>query len=294
MQTPPNRLPARRFFYSLQRSLVVFKAPLPLNPQQHMQLRLADQPDYRFAAHEVVTPFFSGEMWQIAREFVTVFPLAGDGLPLAILGSQQGVNAYVGTAPGQPLWWARYVPAHLRRYPFILAPRAAQEGDAATDQHFTLCIDSAAPQLQTTQGRPLFTPDGQPDALLQQVQQALLGLQRDFAITQKLVQQIDAAGLLVEQALQIQRAGQEPTGMTGFRVVDQAKLRSTTPALLAELAQTGALDLIYAHMGSLTNLHDGLLAKKANTDTKSAPLSSSEMDALLASDDGTFSFNFSH
>lgn len=270
----------------------MFHNPVPLSPDQHRQLRLADVPQYRFAAHEVATPVFSGEMWQIAREYITVFSQKSDELPLAILGAQAGVNAYVGDgSPGAPLWRARYVPAHLRRYPFILAPQATQEGDAATDRRFTLCIDSAAPQLQTTEGRPLFTPDGQPDALLQQVQQALLGLQRDFAITQKLVQQIDAAGLLVEQALQIQRAGQEPTGMTGFRVVDQAKLRSTAPALLAELAQTGALDLIYAHIGSLTNLHDGLLAKKhtlqpspatAATPGAAPGLQGLDIDALLA------------
>ena len=144
--------------------------------------------------------------------------------------------------------------------------------------------------MQTTQGRPLFTPDGQSAELLAEVQQALLGLQRDLAITQKLVQQIDAAGLLVEQALQIQRAGQEPTGMTGFRVVDQAKLRAAAPALLAELAQTGALDLIYAHMGSLTNLHDGLLAKKHTLQSQPTPSTSTstdlqglDVDALLAS-----------
>ena len=273
----------------------MFHNPVPLSPDQHRQLRLADVPQYRFAAHEVATPVFSGEMWQIAREYITVFSQKSDELPLAILGAQAGVNAYVGDgSPGAPLWRARYVPAHLRRYPFILAPRAAEAGDAATDQRFTLCLDADAPQLNSVQGRPLFTHDGQSAELLAEVQQALSGLQRDFAITQKLVQQIDAAGLLVEHTLQLPRAGLAPAALSGFRVVDPAKLRSAAPALLAELAQTGALDLIYAHMGSLTNLHDGLLAKKANTDTKSAPLSSSEMDALLASDDGTFSFNFSH
>ena len=39
--------------------------------------------------------------------------------------------------------------------------------------------------------------------------------------------------------------------------------RDRTPELLAGLIKTGALDLIYAHIGSLSNLQDGLLAKKA-------------------------------
>ena len=270
----------------------MFKTPEPVNPEKHARLKLSGVPNYRYAAAEIVTPFVSGEMWQVAREFITVFPLQAEALPLAILGTETGVNSYVGT--GNPPWWGRYVPAHLRRYPFILAPRAADAGDAADQQRFTLCLDAAAPQLNATEGRPLFNDDGQPSELLLEVEQALTGLQQDLALTQALVKQIDAAGLLVEHTLAVQRNGREPVAFNGFRVVDQAKLRSCAPELLAALARTGALDLVYAHIGSLSNVQDGLLAKKANTDTKPAPLSSSEMDALLASDDGTFSFNFSH
>ena len=267
----------------------MFHNPEPVNPERHSQLKLSATPDYRYCAGEIVTPFVAGEMWQVAREFITVFPLAADGLPLAILGNEAGTNSYVGDgAPGSPPWWGRYVPAHLRRYPFILAPRAAEAGDAATDQRFTLCLDADAPQLNSVQGRPLFTHDGQSAELLAEVQQALSGLQRDFAITQKLVQQIDAAGLLVEHTLQLPRAGLAPAALSGFRVVDPAKLRSAAPALLAELAQTGALDLIYAHMGSLTNLHDGLLAKKHTLQSQPTPSTSTDLqgldvDALLAS-----------
>lgn len=271
----------------------MFRNPQAVNPEQHGQLKLSNTPDYRYCAGEMATPFVSGEMWQIAREFITVFPLAADGLPLAILGSQQGVNAYVGDgSAGTPPWWGRYVPAHLRRYPFILAPRAAQEGDAATDQRFTLCLDADAPQLNSVQGRPLFTHDGHSAELLAEVQQALSGLQRDFAITQKLVQQIDAAGLLVEQALTVKRQGREPVALTGFRIIDQAKLRTCPPELLSSLAKSRALDLIYAHIGSLTNAQDGLLAKKASGQRPSALPQDVDIDALLNSGDGTLKLNF--
>ena len=271
----------------------MFRNPQAVNPEQHGQLKLSNTPDYRYCAGEMATPFVSGEMWQIAREFITVFPLAADGLPLAILGSQQGVNAYVGDgSAGTPPWWGRYVPAHLRRYPFILAPRAPEAGDAPDQQRYTLCLDADAPQLGTVQGRPLFSADGQPAELLQEVQQALMGLQQDWAITQALVQQIDAAGLLVERPLTLPRTGREPVAFNGFRVVDQAKLRSCRPELLAALASTRALDLVYAHIGSLSNVQDGLLSKKADTRQSAPALQDTDIDALLASDDGIFKFNF--
>ena len=96
----------------------MFRNPQAVNPEQHGQLKLSNTPDYRYCAGEIVTPFVSGEMWQIAREYITVFSKQPDELPLAILGTEAGVNGYVGD--GNPPWWGRYVPAHLRRYPFIL------------------------------------------------------------------------------------------------------------------------------------------------------------------------------
>ena len=267
----------------------MFITPEPLSPDRHRRLRLASTPDYRFAAHEIIAPFVSDEMWQIAREYITVFSKQPDELPLAILGTEAGVNGYVGD--GNPPWWGRYVPAHLRRYPFILAPRTTTPDDAQGDQRFTLYIDTAAPQLNETEGRPLFKEDGQPAELLQEVQQALLGLQQDFAITQALVQQIDQAGLLVAHNLQVNRAGREPVALSGFRVVDQTKLRACAPDVLAELARTRALDLVYAHIGSLSNLQDGLLAKKAAAQSATAS-SEFNIDSFLATEGGTFKLDF--
>lgn len=270
----------------------MFKTPEPVNPGKHARLKISAAPNYRYAATELVTPFVSGEMWQVAREYVTVFPLHADALPLAVLGAEVGVNAYVGDgSPGTPAWWGRYVPAHLRRYPFVLAPRAADAGDANNDQRFTLCLDAAALQLNEVEGRPLFTADGQPAELLKEVQQALLGLQQDFAITQALVQQIDQAGLLVAHNLQVNRAGREPVALSGFRVVDQTKLRACAPDVLAELARTRALDLVYAHIGSLSNLQDGLLAKKAAAQSATAS-SEFNIDSFLATEGGTFKLDF--
>lgn len=267
----------------------MFKTPEPLSPDRHRRLRLASTPDYRFAADEVVAPFVSGEMWQIAREYITVFSKQPDELPLAILGTEAGVNGYVGD--GNPPWWGRYVPAHLRRYPFVLAPRPTE--DETADQQFTLFIDSAAPQLNESDGRPLFDKDGQPAELLQEVQRALLGLQQDLAITQALVEQIDAAGLLIEQSIIVQRQGLEPVGLTGFRVVDQEKLRNCPPGQLASLAKTGALALIYAHIGSLSNAQDGLLAKKAAMQLSGSGPVDTDIDSLFSgSDDDTLNFNF--
>ncbi|UQB42416.1 SapC family protein [Thiomicrospira microaerophila] len=244
----------------------MFKTPEPLSPDKHRQLKLNSQPDYRFSAEQIVCPIVSGEKWPIAREYIMVFQLQKDSLPLAIMGTQSGVNAYLGD--GNPPWWGRYVPAHFRRYPFITAPAQNQPNDNPDQQRFSVLIDTSAPQLSEEVGQPIFNEDGSGTGLLEKIQTALLSLQQDFGITQKLVNQIDQAGLLVEQALTVKPTDAEPVALAGFRVVDQTKLRNLQPEKLSELIKTGALDLIYAHIGSLSNLQDGLLAKKASGQLK--------------------------
>lgn len=64
-------------------------------------------------------------------------------------------------------------------------------------------------------------------------------------------------------------------------------------ALLAELAKTGALALIYAHIGSLSNAQDGLLAKKAAMQLSGSGPVDTDIDSLFSgSDDDTLNFNF--
>lgn len=269
----------------------MFQTPEALSPDKHLDLKLSSTPDYRFAAKEIVCPVVSGEMWQVAREYILVFPKSSAGLPLALMGTQAGVNAYLGD--GNPPWWGRYIPAHLRRYPFVAAPVATSDGDTDSQRHFTICIDTSAPQLNTTSGQPLFNPDGSPSPLLQKVQQALVGMQRDFGITQALVKQIDEAGLLVDRTLTVTPQNGQPVGLQGFRVVDQEKLRNASPELIAGLIKTRALDLIYAHIGSLSNLQDGLLAKKAEGLVSNNTFASDvDVDELFGTSDDTLKFDF--
>lgn len=257
----------------------MFQTPEALNPDRHGHLRLADAPDYRFAAGEMAAPVVSGEMWQIAREYVLVFPDSNAGLPLAILGTEAGVNAYVRN--GNHPWWGRYVPAHLRRYPFVAAAKPGEESKPLAERSFTVMIDTAAPQLGTTSGQALFDNDGKPSKLLQDVQQVLANLQKDMEITQGLVTQLDKAGVLTDQALSIESAHGEPVGLKGFRVIDQQKLRDLPPEKLRDLLTNGAMDLAFAHISSLSNLRDGLLAKKASGEQVAEPT----LEELLGTDD---------
>ena len=103
-------------------TLNLFKKPKPLDSQAHRQLRYAPNQPYHFAAQQMFAPIVAGEASMVAREYAIVFSDTPGSLPLALLGASKGHNAYVRPSGH---WMARYVPAHLRRYPFVMAEAAA-------------------------------------------------------------------------------------------------------------------------------------------------------------------------
>jgi len=135
----------------------MFKNPVVLDRKAHRGLHLSPNQPYHHAAHLMATPVVAGEAALVAREYVLVFGKQPGTLPLALLGLEKGKNAYVRPS-GQ--WQARYIPAHIRRYPFVLADRtAAPNGEG--ERNFVLMFDRDAPHLKGDQGMPLFTEAGE-------------------------------------------------------------------------------------------------------------------------------------
>lgn len=263
----------------------MFKNLAVLNTQQHRQLRFTPSQPYHFADSEMLIPIVASEAFVVAREYTIVFSLAGQTNVYALTGVDQGVNAYV--APSGH-WLGRYVPAHVRRYPFILSE--APNGNGNGERHFVMQFDQDAPHMNLPDGAPLFTDEGEAAPMLQQVQEILLNLQKDFDYTQTLVAQLDAAGVLVEDGLRVQpkQADDKQTVLQGFRLVDVKALGQLEADKLAQLRDSGALALAYAHLLSLTNLRDGVLT--APKGSHAAAALEARRTAHLNDGEGSISF----
>lgn len=229
-----------------------------LDREKHRGLRFAPAKGFAFAAEEMACPVVVGEAALVARDIPIVFSKA-DHMPLAVLGLKPGHNAYVdmkGRAKGK--WLGRYVPAHFRRYPFMLA-RQEKAPEKDGKQLFTVMADLAAPHFAASKGTPLFDEQGQPTEVLQQAQKTLMNLQQQFVRTQYCAKQIADAGLLVERGLAAKTAEGKALALEGLMMVDTKKLAELPGEKLAELRKSGALTLVYAHLMSLSNLNEAPL-----------------------------------
>lgn len=242
----------------MSNSLDLFKQPRALDSAAHRHLRYDPAQPYHFAAQQLFAPIVSSEASKIAREYAIVFSDQSTSLPMALLGRARGSNAYVRESGH---WMARYVPAHFRRYPFVMAESVkdggAGEGAAAVEH--ILVIDADSPHLSPDRGEALFTEDGQPSGVLDNVQRVLIAIEHDSQRTLQLIAELEAAELLVERQVVVGSKLGQPVGLQGLRVVDFDRLDALDPQTIANLQRSGALALAYAHRVSLANLQDSVL-----------------------------------
>ncbi len=234
MSTEANTPAPTAFFY---------QKPEVLDREKHKGLRLKGG-DARFAAKSQAVPLVAAEFPEACLEYPIVFVKGADGqwLALALTGLQANANAFV---DAKGLWNARYVPASVRRYPFILA-----EGP---NNQLSLAVDMAAPQLGK-EGEALFDDKGEATEFVRQLMPLLADFQNQAKLTSALAQKLDEAKLLASQNLQVRLGDGRNAVVEGVWVIDEAKLRELPDDKVLAWFKGGELAVIHAHMLSLRNL----------------------------------------
>lgn len=230
-------------------TLLFYEKPVQLNADVHRNARLgALAGNYAFAQKTNSIPLAAVEFFDTAREYPIAFTGKEGGalFPIALMGVRQNENLFV-SADGK--WEGRYVPAFVRRYPFVLA-----EKDDAED--FNVYLDEAYPGFGAADGERLFTDEGEHTPLLKQALEFLGTYQGEIKRTRLFVERLQALDLLIPRVLEVVRKDQGPLVLQGFSVVDEGRLMGLGDAQLLELARSGLLAWIYAHLMSLGNVSD--------------------------------------
>jgi hypothetical protein len=247
--------------------LLIYQRPVQLNREIHRNHRVLPlQNDFRFATGLNSAPLACTEFAHAARHYPIVFAGASIDavVPAALIGLRAGQNLMV-DADGH---WAdgMYVPAFLRRYPFVLAEREEGAGD------FTVCLDTAHAGIVEggEEGEPLFAADGGNSALLDNAMRFLQEYQLHLARTRQFVKTVASHGLLVARQINVQTAEGQSHALDGFHVIDEERLAALKGKAVQELLKSGDLGWIYAHLLSLGNI-DRLSRANASLPAPTAP-----------------------
>jgi len=219
---------------------------MPLNTRDHSKFKSKPMDSAEWLSKHHAIPLTVDEFVQAQRDFPIVFSSGENPLPLALMGLNEGVNTFVDKDGkiNDPV----YLPAYIRRYPFLLAKLNQETED------LSLCFDPTAGIVgDFKEGEALFDDSGATTQATKNILDFCEKFEESGLRTKAFVDQIKEAGLLMDGEISIERTEfpGKPYIYRGFQMVNQEKLQEVPAAKLEEWNKNGLMALIFAHLFSL-------------------------------------------
>jgi SapC len=228
---------------------LLYRELVPISQQEHATWRYRSSDSAKFLVNEHAVPV-TVEEFSIAQRFYPIIFSSGDQpVPLALMGLNEGVNTFIDD-DGKMISEA-YVPAYVRRYPFLLAKLRPD-----TDE-LSLCVDPTSEAIGPyDDGDPVFDgaePSEATKGILAFCEQFEQAGQRTGAF----MEELKALDILMEGEVSIQTDENTPPFVyRGFQMVNEEKLRDLRGDQLRKMSQSGMLPLIHAHLFSLSIMRE--------------------------------------
>lgn len=230
-----------------QPSLPLFYNDLmPLNSRDHANWKSRPMDAATWLVGQHAIPLTVDEFVQAQRDFPIVFSSGENPLPLALMGLNEGVNTFVNDAGkiDEPI----YVPAYIRRYPYMLAKLTEQT------EELSLCFDPTAESVgEFDEGNPLFDGEGKASEATNEILQFCERFEQAGARTKSFVDELKKHDLLMDGEISISQNENpdKPFVYRGFQMINQEKLQELRGDLLRTWNQNGMMALIHAQIFSL-------------------------------------------
>ena len=222
----------------------------PINLEQHGKMKVRGITSMPELGRTHAVPLTVDEFALVQRHFPIVFSVGGQPVPIALMGLNEGVNVFLDET-GRSNDPNLYIPAYLRRYPFLLA-KLRPESD-----ELSLCFDPMSGAVGDFEdGEPLFEGD-QPSAATKAILEFCEQFEAAGLRTTAFIEDLVKSDLLMDGEVAIQPEGfEQPFVYRGFRMIDEEKVRNLRGDELRKMNQNGMLPLIYAHLFSLSQMRD--------------------------------------
>jgi hypothetical protein len=227
-----------------------YNAIEPINLDQHGKLKVRGITTMPELGRTHAVPLTVDEFTLVQRHFPIVFSVGDSPVPIALMGLNEGVNVFL-DENGRSLDPSLYIPAYLRRYPFLLA-KLRQDSD-----ELSLCYDPTSGAVgDFEEGELLFDGD-QPSPATKAILEFCEQFEAAGLRTNAFIEDLVKSDLLMDGEVAIQPEGfDQPFVYRGFRMVDEEKVRNLRGDELRKMNQSGMLPLVYAHLFSLSQMRD--------------------------------------
>lgn len=220
--------------------------PIPLDKQAHKNYKLKKLDSYSYAQDSNSLPVAGFEFFEASRSFPIFFVKNKEQgyIPIAILSLRKKGHEL------GPIWKDVYVPAYVRRYPFVLS----SDG--------TVMFDEAAPQLQEEEGEALFTEEGELTQSMTDIVNFLKTVDDGYRQTEEFVKALVEKDVVEPFKGQIKTAD-GAINLGDLHVINEKKLHEAlSDQDVTEWFKKGWIAWSHAHLHSIGSL--SLLVKRAS------------------------------
>lgn len=221
-----------------------YKDLVPLNSKDHADWKVKGLDNAVFMQTQHAIPVTIDEFASAGRNYPIVFSIGENSVPLILMGLNEGVNTFMDDEGkfNQPA----YVPAYIRRYPFLLAKLSPEA------EELSLCFDPTADALSKDADGDALFDNAQPTEATKGILDFCEQFEQAGQRTGQFMEELAKMDLLMEGEVAIQQTGVEkPFVYRGFKMINEEKLRDLRGDELRKINQNGMLPLIYAHLFSL-------------------------------------------
>jgi hypothetical protein len=225
--------------------MLFYQKPVRLNIVTHSKLRFSPLTNFDFSAKVSSVPLIAAEFPVACRQYPIVFIEGPNGIlsAQAVLSLEQHRNSFLDDNGN---WTATYVPAFIRRYPFVLAEIVGKPDD------FDVTFDEASGCFDKKKGELLLDEQGVPTKFLQEQIDFLQLFHAEFKRTELFLEALKKEDLLTPYNVDIVRGGDQARfAIRSAMVINETKLQNLAAEKASVYLKNGFLALMYAQLISL-------------------------------------------
>lgn len=222
-----------------------------LNNVDHQDVRVITARAAKYGDRVMFAITYPAEFRNIQAFYPILFHknTADEVWPVALFGFEEDENLFL----DDDGWHAGYVPAMIRRAPFLIGYQKSKDASQAEPMR-VLSVDMDHPRVSRNEGQPLFLPLGGRTPYLEEAAALLEDIYAGQEHGRKFVAALQEHGLLESVTMDIQLNDGSRNQLFGFHTIDEEKLRKLSGLTLEDFSERGFLLPLFMVVASTVNL----------------------------------------
>ena len=222
-----------------------------LNNIDHQDVRIITERSAEYGDNIMFVPTFPAEFRDVQSCYPILFyqNAQGDFYPVALFGFEEGENLFLDDSG----WDAPYIPAMVRRNPFMIGFQRPSDGSQAEPIR-VLSIDMDHPRVSKESGEALFQPLGGRTPFLESAANLLEFTYSGLEHSAEFVKAVAEHSLFEQVSFNIKLKDGSTNQLLGFHTIHEERLQELSGDALRSLSEKGFLMPMFMTLASLSNI----------------------------------------